>query len=487
MIKNVSGAQDIKNSVYSEQIRNNLGIVCNLMAIPLFLLFWFADIILYSDKKWEFLLYRMLIIPFCLLTLHVVRKSQSFERLQQVAFLYFVGLASIINIIIFRIDDLHTPYYAGLNLVTIGGIAFVPLRRKYALLTAMGIYLPYFVTCTLQLARNFNYEPIVANIFFIVSSAIICILIRHFNDRLRNNDIESQTALANELASRERIIIQKTEEATKLHQLSSQFSPQVVKAIKDGHLKIEEGGQVSKICAIFIDIVRSTDKVTTLNHIDIQLSLEKFLDACLTTFLKYDLTIDKFHGDGILAYSNMPIQRQDYIERTCTAALEAVEQIKKDREFYLTHWQGELQVRVGISVGHANVGFYGNKKYFKTFTAIGTPLPYASRLTSAAEPNQILIDEQIHDHLSHLGYVMKNCGVKKLKGFEGESRQIFELISSPYSVLSGNDARTCPTHTNSVLYLDTNNKGLFVFKCRECGYEEDQLNVALNDIVKDSL
>ena len=251
-----------------------------------------------------------------------------------------------------------------------------------------------------------------------------------------------------------------------------------MKAIKDGQISIEEGVQRAKICAVFIDIVRSTDKVTTLNEFDVQLCLAKFLDSCLTTFLKYDLTIDKFHGDGILAFSNMPIPREDYMERTCKAALEAVSSIKNDKDFYMIHWKSELEVRVGISVGYANVGFYGNKKYFKTFTAIGTPLPYASRLTSVAQPGQILIDSEIASHLEKFGFVMKNCGTKSLKGFEHNINNIFELISSPYTVLHGDNVKTCPNHSNSVLYLDTNLDGHFVFKCRECDYEESEIKTA---------
>ena len=99
----------------------------------------------------------------------------------------------------------------------------------------------------------------------------------------------------------------------------------------------------AKICAIFIDIVKSTDKVTKLHESDIELCLARFLDSCLTTFLKYDLTIDKFHGDGLLAFSNMPMPREDYIERTCMAALEAVSAIKNDKEIIY------CQRRVAIS------------------------------------------------------------------------------------------------------------------------------------------
>ena len=466
----------IKETILVEEIRSTLIVISNLMSIPLFLIFWVADILFFPEMKWEFLCLRLLIIPICFITLRLVKFINSYTQAQALASVYAIATATIINIMIFQIKDASTPYYAGLNLVATAGLSFLPLNRKYLILTAFGIYAPYFATIVYNISYVTNFKAILLNIFFITGAIVICTLMRNFNGKLRLKDLDSQNKLANELHSREQIIIQKTNEATKLHQLSAQFSPQVVKAIKDGHISIDEGVQRAKICAIFIDIVKSTDKVTKLHESDIELCLARFLDSCLTTFLKYDLTIDKFHGDGLLAFSNMPMPREDYIERTCMAALEAVSAIKNDKEFYLRHWQSELEVRVGISVGHANVGFYGNKKYFKTFTAIGTPLPYASRLTSVAEPGQILIDSEMAAHLEKFDFVMKNYGHKVLKGFEDNKNYIFELISSPNTVLSGKNIKVCPEHTNTILYLDTNAQGHFVFKCRECGYEESQIS-----------
>ncbi len=460
----------IKETILVEEIRSTLKVISHTMSIPLFLVFWVADILFFPEMKWQFLILRLLIIPICLTTLHLAKKISNYTQAQALAAAFAIATATIINIMIFQIEDSSTPYYAGLNLVATAALSFIPLSRKFLALTILGIYGPYIGIIMYYVNFTQNSKAIILNAFFITGAIIICTLMRFFNSKLRLSDIDSQNKLAEELHSREIIIKQKTLEATKLHQLSTQFSPQVVKAIKDGQISIEEGVQRAKICAIFIDIVKSTDKVTKLHENEIEQSLARFLDSCLTIFLKYDLTIDKFHGDGILAFSNMPISREDYIERTCTAALEAVEAIKNDKEFYIKHWKSELEVRVGISAGLANVGFYGNKKYFKTFIAIGTPLPYASRLTSVAEPGQILIDSEMAAHLGKFGFVLRNAGHKLLKGFEDNKNSVFELVSPPNHLLSGNIAKTCPQHINSVLYLDTNQDGHFVLRCRECDY-----------------
>ena len=473
MTEKLDYASHLEKNLHTE-IKSVMAVVSNWMAIPLFLLFWIADIIYVPDQKWSFLALRLLIIPICVISYSSVKKSSNFLIAQLICSFYLVSLSSVISVMLYRIGQPSTVYYAGLNLIAIAGLSFFPFGKKIWSITLAGIYTPYIVLIGMNAGNIDELKKSIVNFFFITGSIVICLLIRVFHNRIRINEVNAKVALEDELQSRERIIRQKTEEATNLHQLSSQFSPQIVKAIKNGQISIDESVKRAQICAIFIDIVRSTDKVTALPENEMQLSLARFLDSTLSIFLKYDLTIDKFHGDGILAFSNMPVQREDYIERTCMAALEAVDAIRNDSAFYIAHWQSELQVRVGISAGYANVGFYGNKKYFKTFTAIGAPLPYASRLTSVADPNQILIDSEMAIHLERFGYVTRNSGVRVLKGFEDNKNSVYELVSSPNAVLQGENTQTCPTHINSVLFLDTNQDGHFVFKCRECDYADPQ-------------
>lgn len=445
-------------------------------------LFSSLDYLFYHDKFQEFFFLRMLYVPVPVICYFLSLKLNKNRHLEILSFMHATIAATIITYMIVKTQEgANSAYYAGLNLVGISALLMFTFTWRMFFLTSATIYLPYVAYSLYDSIQKNDFKFFAAHTFFIFSTFVIAICMNLLKQILKNKVLTSRLALENELYSREQIIKQKTEEATKLHQLSAQFSPQVVKAIKDGQISIDEGVTRAKICAIFIDIVSSTDKVTKLSENAIQLCLARFLDSCLSTFLKYDLTIDKFHGDGILAFSNMPIQRDDFIERTCMAALEAVHAIKNDREFYLEHWKSELQVRVGISVGHANVGFYGNKKYFKTFTAIGTPLPYASRLTSIGGANQILIDNVMAEHLSKFGYVTKNIGVKVLKGFEDKQNFVFELISAPNAVTKGENTKTCPQHTNSVLYMDTNQQGFFVFKCRECEYEESS-DIQVNNI-----
>ncbi len=463
------------------EIKLVLKVVANWMAIPLFMLFWIADLIYVPEQKWLFLFLRLTIIPFCFIASKLIIKEHTFDRAQLIVSMYLSALALPINLMVYYIGDIGTGYYAGLNLIAVGGLSFIPFNRKYFFGTTIGIYLPYYLIVLFKSNSLNDLKFVFINSFFIIGSIVICFLIRFFNERLRIKELDSRIALQSEISNRDNVIKNKTDEAIRLNSLSTQFSPQVVQAIKDGRVDLEKGVHRSKICAIFVDIVGSTERVVRLDQSKTDLVLARFMDTVVSIFLKYDLTIDKFQGDGILAFSNDPIKHLDFIQRTCLSALEVRTALQLDREFYILNWKKEMQIRIGISAGYANVGFYGNKKFFRSYTAIGTPLPFASRLTNLAEPNQILVDSDIAQLLNDEKYLIKSIGEKRIKGFDEDQHIIFELLNFSHKMTEKQtDIVTCPHCPNSILYLDTNEKGIFVMKCRECGFQFDETNSQAN-------
>lgn len=463
-----------------DEVRSVIRVVANWMAIPLFLLFWLADLLYVPEQKWNFLTIRLLVVPICIGTQWAIERSRSSQGGQWIAMFYAVALAALVNVMIALVPESTTGYYAGLNIIAIGGLSFIPFARRFFFGTMMGIYIPYFVIVGLKAESLADYQLIAVNGFFITGTLVVCFLIRHFNENLRMREINSRLALKSEIANRDIVIHEKTSEAVRLNSLSTQFSPQVVRAIREGRVDLEKGVHRAQICAIFVDIVGSTERVIRLDQQKVDRVLARFMDTVVSTFLKYDLTIDKFQGDGILAFANDPIQHLDYVQRTCFAALEVRELLQADREFYLLNWKKEMQIRIGISAGYANVGFYGNKKFFRSYTAIGAPLPMASRLTNLAEPDQILVDSDIGVLLESQNFVLNRLGERVIKGFEDDQNIIFELVHAPQEKINAfSGSLTCPHHQDAVLYLDTNPKGHFVMKCRHCDFTLDEYSMEI--------
>jgi class 3 adenylate cyclase len=248
--------------------------------------------------------------------------------------------------------------------------------------------------------------------------------------------------------------------------MARQFSPQVIQSLEEGGIDLEKEPSRTEICAIFIDICNSTSKVNQIKPTDFEASLGMFLDSVMQTFLKYDLTIDKFLGDGIMAFCNSPLPRKDFVIRTCLAALETKIILEKKQSELLPFWRSPLDIRIGIAVGECNVGFYGNKKYFKTFTAIGPVINKAARLCSIAHPNEIILDERTKQFLP-VDFLVNELGHKDLKGFEKEQNQTYSLISHP--LFNKKELRNpeCPS-CNQIMNLEFTDDGQCLLVCRNC-------------------
>lgn len=128
----------------NEKIKSVLKVVANWMAVPLFMAFWVADLIYVPDLKWKFLALRFSIIPVCFGAKYFIERENSPLKSQWVAALYSGLVALPINIMITMVPDVSTGYYAGLNLVAIGGLSFIPFTLNFFCFTTLAIYLPYF-------------------------------------------------------------------------------------------------------------------------------------------------------------------------------------------------------------------------------------------------------------------------------------------------------------------------------------------------------
>lgn len=463
-----------RNTDREIEIREFISVCSGTLALPLFMAFWIADLIYVPEHSWEFLIVRSLMIPICLLTnYHIKHNAKTLRAVQQTGLAFVLANALSITYMIYRMGTISSAYYAGLNLVGFGVITFVPWTQGYLILSAAATYFPFFAMAPFLNHSKEEIRIFLTNSFFIASTAIISLVVRHFTETLRLKELHGRQQLQHELAHRAEIIREKTSESIRLTTLTKQFSPQVVHQIQTGQLNILDSIHRSEICAIFIDIVNSTDHVRHVNMEQVNEVISMFMEDTMKVLLKYDITIDKFLGDGVLGFSNDPIARHNFIERVADAALEIRRRILARQKEYAQRWETPLQVRIGIATGEASVGFYGSESYVRTYTAIGKVMNLASRLCAMAGPNQIVISEAVQLHLPNKGYPVNSLGVPSLKGFQNETFVVFELLDRESGHYETTDIATCPSG-HGILHLDTNDSGIYVFICRTCGFEHDE-------------
>lgn len=125
--------------------------------------------------------------------------------------------------------------------------------------------------------------------------------------------------------------------------------------------------------------------LTTMGSLEDAAHLTREFVQCLTDpLLENQGTLDKYTGDGLVAFWGAPVPLDDHAGKAIQAGMQMVDRVR--------HWnlQRQLQgkpmarVRIGIESGNALVGDLGTR-FRRTYTAVGDCINSASKLQNAAK------------------------------------------------------------------------------------------------------
>ena len=131
------------------------------------------------------------------------------------------------------------------------------------------------------------------------------------------------------------------------------------------------------------------------------------------SIVRHGGTLEHFAGDGVMVFFNDPIVQEDHVERAVRMAVE----MRSRFEDLGAGWRKrgyELGFGIGIAVGYATlgrIGFEGRHDY----GAIGNVVILASRLSSQAAANQILLSQRAAGMVEEIVDV-ESVGELQIKG-----------------------------------------------------------------------
>ena len=128
--------------------------------------------------------------------------------------------------------------------------------------------------------------------------------------------------------------------------------------------------------------------------------LGKYFDAMSTVIYRHSGTVDKYIGDGIMAFWRAPLPDDRHAERALRAAIDMQDQFGKLARRLERKGAPVMSMRIGIHTGNVIVGNVGSRARF-AYTAIGDAVNLASRLEGAnkAYGTSILLSEATVLHL----------------------------------------------------------------------------------------
>jgi adenylate cyclase len=90
-------------------------------------------------------------------------------------------------------------------------------------------------------------------------------------------------------------------------------------------------------------------------------------------------TVDKFIGDGIMAFWGAPIALPDHVLRGCAGAVRAARRMERINEAWRAEGKPAFRIRIGLNSAEVLVGNIGSSERF-SYTAIGDGVNVAARL-----------------------------------------------------------------------------------------------------------
>ena len=161
--------------------------------------------------------------------------------------------------------------------------------------------------------------------------------------------------------------------------------------------------------------------------------LNQYFETILAVFSKYSITVDKFIGDGILAYvdseNKTAAENNNLAVKACIEANTQLNELNK--KFHLEGLP-KLKMGTGIYRGPLVIGMIGAKEKIQ-YTIIGDTVNRASRLEGLSKnlATKLVITEEIYNTLhDSLTSSFKSSGLHSIRGLE-EKISIYILNDEP--------------------------------------------------------
>jgi adenylate cyclase len=178
--------------------------------------------------------------------------------------------------------------------------------------------------------------------------------------------------------------IKKLIEATKLLKSSiSAFAAFVPRGLVQELLKsdtpIEIGGQSRYLTVMFTDIKNFSTMAEAQPVRELFIQMSSYLETVTRAVNEEFGTVDKFIGDGVMAFWGAPALRDDHAYRACVAAIRAQRRMERCNAAWTAENKPELHMRIGIHTDAVLVGNVGSAERL-SYTVFGDGVNVAARL-----------------------------------------------------------------------------------------------------------
>ena len=178
-------------------------------------------------------------------------------------------------------------------------------------------------------------------------------------------------------------------------------------------------GERKQITVLFADMKGSTNLIQDLDPEQVEQRLRPTLQLMIDAVHRYEGTINRIEGDGIMALFGAPLAYEDSAVRAAYAALDMQNAVRGASD-------AQPAIRVGLHAGEVLVRAV-NTDLSVDYDAIGATVHLAARMEQMAAPGSIYCTASVA-RLAEGLIEVKSLGPLAVKGFR-EPLELFEIVA----------------------------------------------------------
>jgi class 3 adenylate cyclase/ABC-type nitrate/sulfonate/bicarbonate transport system substrate-binding protein len=221
---------------------------------------------------------------------------------------------------------------------------------------------------------------------------------------------------------------------TSLKSFSSFVPLDVVRQLIKSGIPLTLGVEPRFLTVFFSDLENFSSHSETLAPDDLLVQISTYLEEVSSAISEEGGTVDKFIGDGVMAFWNAPVQRPDHVLRGCAAALRAARRMERVNDAWEAEGRPRIHIRIGLNCANVLVGNVGSSNRL-SYTALGDGVNVAARLEGINKQfgTTICISDSIYDQAK------ADILARPIKRVQVKGRKTEFLIYELLAIRAGDD------------------------------------------------